>query len=99
MNEPISENILFAGVMESGVGFVDDLSDGFVDNISDSSIDSDNDSNGILPGFDDDTDIDPDYEQLSEESNSDEDQSASRRAGYRPKPTGRPKFVDPGPSC
>jgi len=62
---PFSENTLFMNVVQSGVRYVDgDLSDSFVDNISDSESGQSEDDNvesesdGILPGFDDDTDED-----------------------------------------
>lgn len=59
---PISENTLLQNVVESGIGYVDDLSDSFVENISESDLsDCENGSDSDLTGFNNDTDQDPDY--------------------------------------
>ncbi|KAG8309244.1 hypothetical protein J6590_090836 [Homalodisca vitripennis] len=50
---PVSENTLFRNIIESGVGYVDDLSDSFVSNISDSetSDDAKSESEGGITGI------------------------------------------------
>ncbi|KAG8284531.1 hypothetical protein J6590_100996 [Homalodisca vitripennis] len=92
---PVSENILFGNIIESGVGYVDDLSDSFVSNISDSksSDDAKSESEGGITGFDDDTDNDPDWEQSGEPS-SDDECPVSKKICSKPRPRPTNALID-----
>uniref|UniRef100_A0A1B6H1M9 PiggyBac transposable element-derived protein domain-containing protein n=1 Tax=Cuerna arida TaxID=1464854 RepID=A0A1B6H1M9_9HEMI len=78
---PVSENTLIRNVVASGMEYIGDLSDSFLSNISDSDQSDDTDSE-ILPGYDDDTDNDPNWE-LSEEPSSDDEHPVSNQISSR----------------